>query len=117
MADEVRLIFNRPPRIRQNLPKGAVEIPNPPEPQFKGTKLDWAILLSPIAVAFLTLVSISLVTLLRPGSSALFMLTTGVMSMGFLATSVLGLLVKISTDRSNKKEYTETLDRREEELR
>jgi|GEM_PF-5682761 len=51
------IIFNRPPRIQRNLPEDTVDIPRPPEPQFKGDRLSILVLILPVALAVLTVVA------------------------------------------------------------
>ena len=117
MNDDGQIIFNRPPRIQRALPKGSVEIPTPPAPQFKGSKLDWALLISPVVVAVGTLIAMVLVTVLRPNSNILFLLTIGVTTSGLIFAAVLGMIQKFSSDRTNRKEFLELLEERENELK
>src|SRR5690349_2685458 len=117
MNNEGRKIFNRPPRPPHQLPKGSIEIPRPPEPQFRGTRLQWLLVLAPIILALLTVSVMILVNILRPNSNILFLLTTVTVSMGFVVTGVLGLVDKMARDRANRQDYRALLNERENQLR
>src|SRR5438105_3436153 len=99
MANEERIIFNRPPRVQRSLPKGDVEIPNPPQPNFKGGRMGWLVLILPVVLAFLTLLGSALIVILRPDVNMIFLLATGIMSAGFLVSSVVSMFEKLMGDR------------------
>ena len=111
------IIFNRPPRIQRNLPEDTVDIPRPPEPQFKGDRLSILVLILPVALAVLTVVAMTLAMTLGTGSNPIFLLTIVVASLGMIVTAIVNILVKITTDRANRQEYLEILSDREKQLR
>ncbi|MBN9389669.1 MAG: hypothetical protein J0I20_16705 [Chloroflexi bacterium] len=117
MASDGTIIFNRPPRPPHELPKGLVEIPRPPVPEFKGTKMQWTLLLAPVILGVLTVAALLTVSFLRPGSNVLFALATMVSSLGFVTTGVLGMADKLTKDRANKQEYIQQLADAENVLR
>lgn len=117
MANDGTIIFNRPPRPPHELPIGTVEIPRPPAPEFKGTKMQWTLILAPVILGVVTVTALIAVALLRPNSNILFALATVVSSLGFVIAGVLSLLDKLTKDRANRKEYVEQLADIENTLR
>lgn len=117
MANEERIIFNRPPRVQRSLPRGEVEIPPPPQPSFKGGRMGWLVLILPVVLALLTLLSSILIAVVRPDINAIFLLATGLMSVGFLVSSVVSLFEKLMSDREERRHYIRILEETENELR
>lgn len=117
MANEERIIFNRPPRVQRSLPKGDVEIPPPPQPNFKGGKMGWLVLVLPVVLALLTLLGSVMIVIFRPDINFIYLLATGLMATGFLVSSVVNVFERLMGDREERRNYSRILEETENELR
>ncbi|HEX2913516.1 MAG TPA: FtsK/SpoIIIE domain-containing protein [Chloroflexia bacterium] len=111
-----RETFNRPPRIQPPDLSGQLNIPDPPEPRFKGGKLGWALVIVPLVVILLSLAASITVTLLG-NSNAMYLLVIVVAMIGAFVTGVINIVRDINNDKVEQRNYLEVLEKRNTTLR